>query len=227
MKLEALFKSAVAELAERGIMFAVAGGFATGLYRREPRVTMDVDISILTESRALQAAQEVIRALGLEPGVAREADLAGGPMFAIRRGRTKACMVVGRPQGDPSGGVDILLPAIPWVENAVQRAQDNKVDFGFGPVPALTLEDVILSKLWALTSAQLRAKDLDDLQSIFEGGHDPDLAYLAGEMRRLELTVPRKAEPFLPDIILKVSRHITRTSRRQRRAAHHRRGGDR
>lgn len=217
MKLEALFKSTVRELTERRIMFAVAGGFATGLYRREPRVTMDIDISILTESRALQAAQEVIRAVGLEPGIAREADPAGGPMFTIRRGRTKPCMVVGRPPGDPSGGVDILLPAIPWVENAVGRAQDNKVDFGFGPVPALTLEDAILSKLWALTSAQLRAKDLDDIQSIFEGEYEPDLAYLSGQMRRLELTVPRKAEPFLPDTVLKVLRDIAR-SRKHKRA---------
>jgi len=217
MQLEKLFQSVVQELSARRVAFAVAGGFAASLYRREPRLTMDIDISILAESRALQTAKTVIETLGLEAGIAREADLAGGPVFAIRRRSTKACMVVGRQSGDSSGtGVDILLPTIPWVTDAVQRAQDNEVDFGFGPVPVLTLEDLVLSKLWSLASAQLRAKDLDDLQSVFDAGHDPDLAYLSGQMRRLKLVVPRKAEPFLPDILLKISRDIGRGLRRKR-----------
>jgi hypothetical protein len=110
-------------------------------------------------------------------------------------------------------GVDILLPAIPWVEDAVRRAQDNCVDFGFGSIPVLTVEDVILSKLYALNSARLRAKDLDDLQSIYESECDIDLAYLSGQMRRFDIRIPRAAEPFLDDVILKVSRDIVRTAR--------------
>jgi hypothetical protein len=47
----------------------------------------------------------------------------------------------------------------------VRRAQANEVDFGFGRVPALTIEDVVLSKLYALMAARLRAKDLDARQS--------------------------------------------------------------
>lgn len=216
MSLENLFRSAVDELRERGVLFAVAGGFAAALYRDQPRLTMDVDLGILPESEAEQTAISVIESLGLQAGIIRKADLAGGPMFAIRRGNTEPCIVVGRPAGEPSApGVDFLLPSIPWMADAIARAQANAVDFGFGAIPALTLEDIIVAKLCALGTTPLRAKDLDDLQSIFSAGHDVDMPYLAGQMRRFETTVPRPAEPFLPDLILKISRDIVRSARRQ------------
>jgi hypothetical protein len=55
---------------------------------------------------------------------------------------------------------------------------------------------------------------VDDLQSIFAAGHDIDLPYLAGQMGRLKITVPRAAVPFLPDVVLKVSRDLVRSARR-------------
>jgi len=219
MSLETLFRQAVHELRERNIDFAVAGGLAADLYRREPRLTMDIDLVILPESHGHQAAVSVIESLGLHAGTARQADLAGGPKFAIRQQNTEPCMVVGRPANDPSAeGVDILLPSIPWVTDAVKRAQANTVDFGFGSVPSLTLEDVIVSKLYALNSTPRRAKDLDDLQSVFEADHQIDIPYVAGQMRRLNIVIPRQAEPFLPDIILKISRDIVRSQRRKPRS---------
>jgi len=218
MLLEKLFQSAVVELRRRGVLFAVAGGFAADLYRDQPRLTMDIDLGILPESESEQTAISVIESLGLQAGIVRKADLAGGPMFAIRRGNTEPCIVVGRPAGAPSAeGVDILLPSLPWMADAVTRAQENAVDFGFGAVPALTLEDIIVAKLCALGSTPLRAKDLDDLQSIFNAGHDVDMPYLAGQMRRFNTTVPRPAEPFLPDLVLKISRDIVRSARRKTR----------
>ncbi len=216
MQLKALFKAAVDELKKHDVLFAVAGGLAADLYRGEPRLTMDIDITIFTDSHALQTAKTVLNALGLETGVAREADLVGGPLFAIRRKTTKACMVVGRPEGDQSGaGVDLILPTMPWVPDAVVRAQENTVDFGFGAVPALTLEDLVLSKLWALRAAKIRAKDLDDLQSVLDTNPDIDIAFLSEQMRRFSMTVPRNAEPFLPDIVLKISRDIVRSRRKK------------
>jgi hypothetical protein len=129
-------------------------------------------------------------------------------------------MVVGRKKGVVAGeGVDILLPAIPWVADAVRRAQHNRVDFGFGAVPVITVEDLILAKLYALNSARLRAKDLDDLQSIYESGCDIDIAYLSGQMRSFDIRVPRAAEPFLDDTILKISRDIVRSARVSRKGA--------
>jgi len=209
MNLKSLFQNAVAEFRRRDVMFAVAGGFAMDLYRREPRLTMDIDFAVMTQKGNTAVAVEILEKLGLHAGLIREADLAGGPLFAIRRKSTPPCMVVGRPSGNPSGeGVDILLPAIPWVEMALKRAQVNLVDFGFGAVPVLTIEDAILSKLHALK--RLRAKDLDDLQSIFEAGHEIDIAYLAGQIRFLGIAVPRQAEPFLPDSVVRLCRDAAR-----------------
>lgn len=214
MQLEALFRSAVDEIRARDLRFAVAGGFAAALYRREPRLTMDVDLAILTETGDVDTAVAIIESIGLKPGVAHQADLAGGPLFAIKRRNTTPCMVVGRPPGGADReGVDLLLPAIPWTVQAVIRAQSNEVNFGFGPVPALTLEDVILSKLYALTAAPLRAKDLDDLQSIFEAGHAPDIPYLAGQMQRLDISVPKAAVPFLSKSLVALARDVKRAQR--------------
>ncbi len=218
MSLERLFRAAVRELRSRHVPFAVAGGLAADLYRREPRLTMDVDLVILAESSGMETATAVIEALGLKGGIVRKADLAGGPLFAIKRRNTAPCMIVGRPEGKADAeGVDILLPAIPWAGEAVRRAQANEVDFGFGRVPALTIEDVVLSKLYALMGARLRAKDLDDLQSIFEAGHDLDTPYLAGQMRRLNVVVPRTAEAFLPETVLQLSRDTARHRRESKR----------
>jgi hypothetical protein len=205
MTLENLFKGAVDALRQRGIAFAVAGGFAMDLYRREPRLTMDVDLAIPTPGDDVKTAIAIVESLGLRAGLVREADLAGGPLFAIRRRTTPPCMVVGRPVGNPSGeGVDILLSTLPWVEPALKRAQVNQVDFGFGPVPALTIEDAILSKLYALK--RLRAKDLDDLQSIFEAEPELDIPYLAGQATRLGIEIPRQAAAFLPTWLRGLSR---------------------
>lgn len=198
MSLRKLFKDAVKQLHERDIMFAVVGGFAADLYRKEARLTMDIDFGILVGSHAKNIAVEVLESIGLNAAVSRKADLEGGPMFAIRKKSTPPCIVVGRTEIEGNEeGVDILLPSIPWIRKAVERAQANKVDFGFGKVPALTLEDVVIAKLYALP--RLRAKDLDDLQSIYEAGHPLDEAYLTGQIQALNIMLPKAAAPLIPD----------------------------
>ena len=170
MSLQDLFESAVHELKEQNIAFAVAGGFAANLYRADLRLTQDVDFVLLSSEKELEAAKALIEKLGLKVGVVREAELAGGPLFAIKSKSTKPYIVGGRPADNPRGpGIDILLNTFPWVEEATLRAQDHQVDFGFGKLPTLTVEDVIIAKLWALQASQIRAKDLDDLQSIGTG----------------------------------------------------------
>lgn len=216
MNLDELLRAAVGELRRQQVTFAVAGGFAASLYRVQPRLTMDIDLGILADAGAQKTAVVIIEGLGLQANVVREADLAGAPQFAIRQQRTRPCVIVGRPRGEPDApGVDILLPAIPWVTDAVQRAQANAVDFGFGTVPTLTLEDILVAKLYALRAIPLRAKDLDDLQSIFAAGQAMDQAYLAGQIRRFQIVIPSAAKPFLPPDILRLVRDCRRQDLRQ------------
>lgn len=201
MSLKRLFSDAVIELKKREIPFALAGGLAADLYRSEPRVTMDIDLAIATDTGrdAGKIAADIMESLDLKAGVLRQADLAGGPLFAIKRKSTAPVMLVGRSRNKPDHpGLDLLLPALPWTGRAISRAVTNMVDFGFGDVPALRVEDVILSKLYALQNPDLRAKDLDDLQSIHAGNTKPDLAYISGQIRALKIVVPLKTKSLIP-----------------------------
>lgn len=194
------FPRTVKLLQEQGIPFAVAGGFAAGLYRAEPRVTLDVDFGIALETDAEQAGRDVLQALGLSAGALRAADLAGGPLFAIKKKSTPTVMLVGRAEGDTSGGIDFLLPSLPWVRPAVARAQDHRADFGFGPVPVLRIEDVLISKLYAL-QGKVRPKDLDDLQSIVESGRAFDVRLVLDGIRTYGLRLPSTGREMVPEVL--------------------------
>ena len=65
MDLFKLFPKTVQLLRERGISFAVAGGFAAGLYRLEPRVTMDVDFGIATDRDVEKVGRELLSEMEL------------------------------------------------------------------------------------------------------------------------------------------------------------------
>jgi hypothetical protein len=198
MDLFDLFSKAVNLLQTRNVPFAVSGGFAAGLYRAEPRVTMDVDFGIALEQDAEQIAREILEELGLVPGILRAADLAGGPLFALKNKSTPPVMLVGRLRGDSSGGIDMMLPSIPGVRLAVERAKGNCADFGFGPIPVLRIEDVLLSKLYAL-QGKVRPKDLDDLQSIIESQREYDQEYLRKGIKSHGLKIPSTARELVPE----------------------------
>lgn len=209
MSIKERFKAAVNELSERGIPYAVAGGLAAGLYRDAPRMTMDIDLAVALNEGEEQRAVEVVKALGLKPGILRKAELDGGPLFAIKRNSTPPCMIVGTVVDSPvHEGVDLLLPAIPWVRVAVLRSRDNTVDFGFGPQPVLTAEDVLVSKLYATHRARARPGDLDDIQSICAAQNDLNLPYVAGRIQELNMRISSTALPFLPEPLLDVLRSV-------------------
>jgi hypothetical protein len=86
---------------------------------------------------------------------------------------------------------------MPWVEIALERSQANRIDFGFGPVTCITVEDLVLSKLYSVKNQSTRFMDLDDLKSIFEVNQKLDWVYLRHQMKQLNLTVPESLKPFL------------------------------
>lgn len=119
-------------------------------------------------------------------------------------------MIVGRAKKDPSKiGLDFILPEIPWFESALNRAEYNLVDFGFGKVPCLTVEDIIIAKFFSLKNDSTRFNDLDDLKSIFLAKHSLDLAYLLGQMQKLNLEVPQLIKKMIPKELNLVSKKIT------------------
>jgi hypothetical protein len=207
LTLTELLKNVVGELTQRQMPFALAGGLVASLYRQSPRMTNDVDVALFGPEASERTANEIIRSFGMEPHSLRKAQLDGGPLFAIKKKSTPVQIIAGRASdadSKPSIGLDLLLPALPWVEDACAHAQSNRVDFGFGPIPCLTVEDLIVSKLYALKNQSTRFTDLDDLKSIFEANHELSLDYLGGRILALKLSLPELILPYAPPRLKKL-----------------------
>lgn len=212
MDLKQFFREIIAALKKEDVRYALAGGLVASVYRREERLTRDLDFLLWSEPNPQQKAIHIIRSFDLEPHLIRKADVEGGPLFAIKRKTTAPWIVAGRGKNDSSKiGLDFILPAMPWFQQALDRAEHNTIDFGFGKLPCLTVEDVILSKFFSLKNDPSRFNDLDDLKSIFVANHPLDLAYLAGEMQRLSLSVPALLKDMAPKALHLVSKKKKKT----------------
>ncbi|MFH1018639.1 MAG: nucleotidyl transferase AbiEii/AbiGii toxin family protein [Pseudomonadota bacterium] len=193
--------------------FAVAGGIAANLFRKEPRLTRDVDLLLLADApiRSQEVAGRLLRDLGFRVGIARQADLKRSPMMG--RKTSPVVMLVGRMEGRESeGGVDILLPGMLWVPQAVERAQHHVIDFGFAKLPTITVEDFIVSKAFALRDNPSRFKDMDDVQAVFESGNLLDLIYLVEQFERFRLSLPRELRRSAPSALRRVMRSRAKRS---------------
>jgi hypothetical protein len=211
MTLQELLAEAVQLLGREKARYALAGGLAVSIYRPQPRTTNDVDFLILTKTNPEKTASRIIEHAGLKPHVVRKADLEGGPLFAIKRKNTAPYIIVGRKENEPNEpGLDFLLPLIPWFASALSRAEHNRIHFGKLNIPTLTVEDVILSKLYSASNDSKRFEDLGDLKAIFQANHSLDLAYITEQMRAHGFRLPQVIEEFAPDTLRKISKSIKR-----------------
>jgi len=211
MNLKEFLQKVVESLVESKARYALAGGLVASIYRKKERITRDLDFLILADIQTQDTAETIIESFGLTPFVIRKADMEGGPMFAIKKKSTPPYLVAGRSQGDNTKiELDFILPAIPWFDSALDRAELNKINFSFGTIPCLTVEDLILSKFYAVNNDSRRFTDLDDLKSIFEVKHELDLGYLSGQMQKLKFPVPRGIEDLAPDALRIISKRIRR-----------------
>lgn len=197
------FSDVVAKLEQKKIRYALAGGLIASVYRETERMTGDLDFLMFAKTGYQRQAETLIKSFGLHPTVIRKADLEGGPLFAIKSNRTEVMMVCGRDKSKKNPiGLDFILPSMPWFESALQRAELNRIDFGLSQkIPSLTVEDVIVSKLFALKNRPQRFSDLDDLQSIFAAKHDLDLPYILDVMMKLELMIPKELKGEAPKVL--------------------------
>lgn len=185
-------------LTDKKIEFAICGGLAGGLYRSELRLTTDIDVMVAETE--LSKFKSILKDFGLVCVEVREAELIGGPLFAIKNKSTPIQILVGRDNKEKDViGIDFLLPTIPWVKIAVERAQHNIVKFGSVFLPTITLEDFIVAKLFAMKIKTPRFKDLDDLEQVFKANLNMDFIYLSSQLEDLELKIPEVLADFVPE----------------------------
>ena len=200
MKLETLFKEAVEQLQKEGCQFAVCGGIAAIIYRPDIRVTGDIDFLISAPQRAVQIATRIIEHFGLTPSPLRLSQLTHAPL--MNKKTSPIAVIVGRSETDKAApGLDFLMPVWPWSKGALERAQDNVISLGETKAPFLTAEDVIIAKLYSAGSPR-RAKDWDDIQSIFSSERTLDIDYLAKEISNQKIFIPKHLEKELPKSLM-------------------------
>ncbi len=180
----------VCVLENRNINYALAGGLASNIYRKDMRLTQDIDFAVALGINEINIGKKALQEINLQVGVVHEGDLLGSP-FRRSRKKTKAQILVGRnPKLKNQVGVDLILSTMPWVMEAITRAQKNKIKIFEKSYPALTIEDFVISKLYAL-GHQKRYKDLDDLEQVLGNNQNFDITYLAGRMDALNLPIPK------------------------------------
>jgi hypothetical protein len=191
-------KRTVAALSELPCRFCLVGGHAASLYRSQERFTKDVDFALVADAKGKSRviASQAIEKLGMKP-------VAGFMVLGdTEKSQRALCMVTSEPPASElTGLVDILLPEVPWVLDAVGRAQDNLIDLGFAKVPVITPEDLILAKCYAVRNSPDRFQDLDDLKQLFKDVRDLDTDYLRRRLVELKLTIPDQIKQFVPDVL--------------------------
>jgi hypothetical protein len=191
-------KKTVAALSELPCRFCLVGGHAASLYRSQERFTKDVDFALVADAKGKSRAiaSQAIEKLGMKP-------VAGFMVLGdTEKSQRALCMVTSEPPASElTGLVDILLPELPWVIDAVGRAQDNLIDLGFAKVPVITAEDLILAKCYAVRNSPDRFQDLDDLKQLFKDVKDLDTDYLRRRLVELKLTIPEHIKQFAPEVL--------------------------
>lgn len=154
---------------------------------------MDFALIGSLKARSRDVAESAIRALGMKPML--------GAMLVGKgeRERSSILMITSEPRdGEVAGILDILFPDVPWVQEAVERAQSNLIDLGFAMVPVITPEDLIVAKCLSVRNVPDQFQDLDDLKQLFTDVKDLDFDYLRRRLHELSLTIPAAIQPFAP-----------------------------
>lgn len=193
MRMLEIIKGVSQFLNKEKCLYCLAGGHAASMYRAQERFTRDVDFALTAApiSASEYIANGAIKKLGLKPIAAFL------PSVFNEKKTTIASMITSVPtQGEAKGIVDIILPSLPWVSAAVERAQHNTVDLGFADVPLITPEDLIIAKSYSVHHAPDRFLDLDDLKEIFGNIKDLDIDYIRESLERMDIAIPKQVKKF-------------------------------
>lgn len=186
MKLFENLKRVTSELAAWPDCWAICGGIAACIYRAEPRYTGDIDIALIdgNGTTAREIADRVARSLKVKTALGFVTDqhkkLISEPALIVVRNDEAGSYV----------GIDFLLPVLPWIRPAVERAQANRLDYGFAMIPTIPPEDLILAKGFALQGSPERPYDLDDMISILKNNPLLDQSYILTKASELGIEFP-------------------------------------
>jgi hypothetical protein len=174
------------ELVKEQFQFAICGGVAASIYRRTPRFTNDLDLAVVVPGAQgadleRNLAIEFLQRLGYKTSL-------GWFPGATHTDARVIFAVIGKTQGFvPS--IDLLLPSLAWVRDAVLRAQDNLIDYGFAKLATIKPEDLIISKAYVLSIDPARPDDRRDISEILSNDVIADQDYLQQALKRLQISI--------------------------------------
>ena len=143
-------------LKEKEVPHMVIGGFAVTVWG-EPRFTRDLDITLSVPPARFDQMVRLI--------CGRFTSLAGDPIKFAAETRVLPVVVESVP-------ADLIFAALPYEEDAIERARPIKV--GGVDVPICAPEDLILHKI-----VSARPRDHEDIEGVFRYRHtELDYAYL-------------------------------------------------
>lgn len=147
--------SAVGAILDRlGIGWTLIGAVAANRYRREVRLTGDVDLLVSDQGPGLDALEAAFAAAG----------------WKVRRGTPDGAIL--RLRHPELGAADIVLAETDYQQSALARSRTETLEAG-ARVAVLQAEDVVVHKLIAG-----RPRDLDDIAEILASGRTLDEAYV-------------------------------------------------
>jgi len=184
-----LLQKATKALQDRGIPFAVGGILVASVYRKEKRAMNNLALLVNAAPKDISFLTDIF------PGELSETLLPDSAVIhgvkAVRSLATVKNVLVINVDSKVNLGLEIVFSTFPWFKEAFERAQYNRIDFGFGSIPSLTVEDVIIAKLYSSTVAEDRYLDRDDVQNILQAKHELDLAYLTKQINKFSLEFPK------------------------------------
>lgn len=146
-------------LRSHDVPFMLIGGQAV-LVHGEPRLTLDVDVTLGVPPDDLARVLDACETMGTEPLPEAVEDFVRDT-FVL-------------PVGDPETGIriDLIFSTTPFESQAIERA--IQIDVSGTSIPFATAEDLIIHKLFAG-----RARDIEDVEGVIRRkGEDLDWEYL-------------------------------------------------
>lgn len=154
-----MFSDAIVELArvltELGVRWVLIGAVAANRYRRQTRLTGDVDLLLADEGTDVERVESAFQSRG----------------WTVRRSTPDGDVL--RMKHADFGNVDLQIAGTDYQREAIRRSRTEPLAGGLRAA-VLTVEDVIVHKLIAG-----RSRDVADIESILESGVELDEEYLA------------------------------------------------